>query len=172
VNEAATMNVLVSPVLVPTVTDYYFDLTTGQGTVTTRALDGDFSFTSSGPAGTFSLVTNSYYAPYVIEGSNVPVTALEIGGVSISPGAGVFPTSWEVDTGFLLDPTQFGASENPPENEWAHLKGDPEGLHYNYGSSGTTMRKFPPDASCCALMSWQINQQGQTSPHGLQGSSV
>jgi hypothetical protein len=40
------------------------------------------------------------------------------------------------------------------------------------GSSGTTMRKFTADASCCALMGWQISQQGQTSPHGLPGSSV
>jgi RNA-directed DNA polymerase len=40
------------------------------------------------------------------------------------------------------------------------------------GSSGTTMRKFAADVSCCTLMSWQINQQGQTSPHGLQGSLV
>jgi hypothetical protein len=41
-----------------------------------------------------------------------------------------------------------------------------------YGSSGTTVRKFDSDASCCALISWRFSRPRQTSSHGSQGSSV
>jgi hypothetical protein len=40
------------------------------------------------------------------------------------------------------------------------------------GSSGTTVRKFDSDASCCALISWRFSRPRQTSSHGSQGSSV
>ena len=125
-NQAQNSQVFVSPLLKAVVYDYRFNLTTGEGVVTTRALDGSFLYTESGGPGTFSLHTSPPYPvalapgealpPYFIFGYNVPVTALEIGGSPVSPS--LFPATLLGEIlGFYVNPT---TTNDMAANKWEY----------------------------------------------------
>lgn len=138
---AASEQVFVRPLLVDMVLEYNFNLDTGEGTISNRALDGSFLFAIGGNAGAFSIQVNPPSSGccgipnFLISATDVALIQLEIGGVSV-PHSG-FPIPTEAGVGFFSNPliAPLSANEswwfwndNNGERQWSHVTPEPTTL--------------------------------------------